>query len=242
MKKIRILSLYSEAFDLNGDFRNAEAFAKKIGEMGYEAELELCGIGDEIDPDSADIIFMGNGKPQNISAAEGHFLKYKDKILSAAENGKPFVVTGSANMLLGKSMSFLDGTELEGIGLLDCTCAEFDGLYVTTAVLEPDFAPQQHVFGAYYRFAEQNFITPNEHPLFKVLKAGKNEKGALGMTEGVHYKNVFATWCLGPVLVRNPVMMKKILQDTLGDDYRETDFSLEEKAAELLLQEPFGNP
>lgn len=242
MKKIKILSLYSEAFDLNGDFRNAEAFAKRIEEMGYEAELVLCGIGEDFDPLDCDIIFMGNGKPHNVSAACGHFLEHGEKLLAAAEGGKPFVVTGSANMLLGKTLRFLDGTELEGIGLLNCESTEFDGLYVSTAVLEPDFAPEKRVFGAYYRYAEQRFNTPNEHPLFTVLKADKNGAGALSETEGYHYKNVFATWCLGPVLIRNPLMMRKVLMDTLGEDYRETDFSLEEKAAELLLQEPFGNP
>lgn len=242
MKKIRILSLYSEAFDLNGDFRNAQAFAKRIEEMGYEAEMVDCGIGDRFDPMEYDIVFCGNGKPQNVSAAGGHFLAYGEKIISAIEAGKTFVFTGSANMLLGKTMSFLDGTKCEGIGITDCDCAEFDGLYVTTAVLEPNFAPSERVFGAYYRYAEQKSRTPNPNPLFKVIKTGKTGTGALEETEGTHYKNLYATWCLGPILVRNPLMMRKVLHDVLGDDYVETDFSLEEKAAELLLAEPFGNP
>ena len=54
-------------------------------------------------------------------------------------------------------------------------------------------------------------------------------------SEGTYYKNLFATWCLGPVLVRNPLMMKEVLHCVLGEDYRETDFSLEEKAQEKLI-------
>ena len=38
MKKIKILNLYGEALDLNGDGKNVTAFEKRICEMGYEAE------------------------------------------------------------------------------------------------------------------------------------------------------------------------------------------------------------
>ena len=49
--------------------------------------------------------------------------------------------------------------------------------------------------------------------------------------------NLFATWCLGPMLVRNPVIMREVLHCVLGEDYRETDFSLEEKAVKMTIEE-----
>ena len=49
--------------------------------------------------------------------------------------------------------------------------------------------------------------------------------------------NLFATWALGPVLARNPVMLKEVLRLVLGEDYRETDFSLEQRAVDMILAE-----
>ncbi len=235
MKKIKILNLYGEALDLNGDGKNVTAFEKRIREMGYEAETETLGVGDKIDFSGYDIVFLTHGKPHNVSAISSDFIKHKEAVLDYIESGKVFVVTGSSNMLFGKSFSMLDGKTYEGIGLFDCEAEEFDSLYVSDAVLAPEFAPEEKMFGTYYRCESVEFNTPNENRLFKVLKADSG-KGSVGEGEGCRYKNLFATWCLGPVLVRNPIMMKEVLHCVLGEDYRETDFSLEEKAAKMLVE------
>ena len=117
-----------------------------------------------------------------------------------------------------------------------CAAEEFDSLYVSDAVLVPEFAPEEKMFGTYYRCESVKYNTPNENRLFRVLKADSG-KGSVGEGEGCRYKNLFATWCLGPVLVRNPLMMKEVLHCVLGEDYRETDFSLEEKAVKMTIEE-----
>ena len=236
MRKIRILNLYGEALDLNGDGKNVTAFEKRIAEMGYEYETVSLGVDEEIDFSGYDVVIMTHGKPHNVSALSEHFAKYKENIMENIENGKVFVVTGSSNMLLGKSFSMLDGKTYEGIGLFDCTAEEFDSLYVSDAVLVPDFAPEEKIFGSYYRCESVKFNTPNENRLFSVVKTDEG-KGSIGSGEGCHYKNLFATWCLGPVLVRNPVMMREVLHCVLGENYRETDFSLEEKAVKMIIEE-----
>ena len=236
MKKIKILNLYGEALDLNGDGKNITAFEKRLSEMGYEFETETLGVGDEIELSGYDIVFMTHGKPHNVSAISEHFIKYKDNILNYIESGKTFVATGSSNMLFGKKFKMLDGETYKGIGLFDCTAKEFDGLYVSDAVLVPEFAPEEKMFGIYYRCESVKFDSPNENRLFKVIKADEG-KGSVGEWEGCRYKNLFATWCLGPMLVRNPVIMREVLHSVLGENYRETDFSLEEKAVKMTIEE-----
>ena len=236
MKKIKILNLYGEALDLNGDGKNITAFEKRLYEMGYEFETETIGVGDEIEISGYDIVFMTHGKPHNVSAISEHFIKYKDNILNYIESGKTFVATGSSNMLFGKKFKMLDGETYKGIGLFDCTAKEFDGLYVSDAVLVPEFAPEEKMFGIYYRCESVKFDSPNENRLFKVIKADEG-KGSVGEWEGCRYKNLFATWCLGPMLVRNPVIMREVLHSVLGENYRETDFSLEEKAVKMTIEE-----
>ncbi len=236
MRTIKILDIYGEALSLNGDGKNITAFAKHIAEMGYSYEITRIGIDDEINFDGYDIVFMTHGKPHIVSALSGHFIKYKEHILDQIEKGKPFVVTGSANMLLGKSFKMLDGKTYQGVGFLDCICEEFDGLYVSDAVLVPEFAPEERIFGAYYRCEAVKYNTPNGNRLFRVEKADPGA-GSVGTSEGTYYKNLIATWCLGPVFIRNPLMMRKLLKTVLGEDYKETDFYLEEKAQKKLIEE-----
>ncbi len=236
MRKIKVLNLYGEALGLNGEIKNIEAFEKRLDEMGYEHERETLGVGDEINFENYDIVFMTHGKPHNVSAISEDFALYKNNVLNYIEQGKTFVVTGSANMLLGKSFTMLDGKTYNGIGLFDCEAAEFDGLYVSDAVLVPKFAPEEKVFGAYYRCEDVKYNSESKNPLFTVVKAGSG-KGAVCGTEGERLNNLFATWALGPVLARNPIMMKEVLHCVLGEDYRETDFSLEEKAIKMIINE-----
>ena len=236
MKKINILNLYGEALDLNGDGKNITAFEKRLSEMGYEYETKTLGVGDEIDVSGYDIVFLTHGNPHNVSAISEHFIKYKDNILEYIESGKTFVATGSSNMLFGKKFKMLDGETYKGIGLFDCTAKEFDGLYVSDAVIVPEFAPEEKMFGIYYRCESVKFYSPNKNRLFKVIKADEG-KGSVGEGEGCRYKNLFATWCLGPMLVRNPVIMREVLHSVLGENYRETDFSLEEKAVKMTIEE-----
>lgn len=92
------------------------------------------------------------------------------------------------------------------------------------------------MFGIYYRCENVIDSDPAKDSLFKVVKSDSG-KGAVIGYEGKRYKNLLATWCLGPVLVRNPLMMKEALHCVLGEDYRETDFSLEEKAVKMIIEE-----
>ena len=103
MKTVKILNLYGEALDLNGDGKNVSAFEKRIAEMGYDYVTDTLGVGDKIDFSAYDIVFLTHGKPHNVSALSTDFIKYKEDIINNIEAGKTFVVTGSSNMLLGKS-------------------------------------------------------------------------------------------------------------------------------------------
>lgn len=237
MRKIKILDLYGQALGLNGEEKNITAFGKRLEEMGYEYEISEQGVGDEINTEGFDIVFMTHGKPCNIAAVSEHFAKYKEHVLSQIEAGQPFVVTGSATMLMGKGFRLLDGKEYPGLGLMGCCSEEFDGLFVGGAVLAPDFAPEEKVYGVYYRFADVIFDSPNEKPLFKAVYSYGMGGKPVEKEEGLHYKNLFASWSLGPLLVRNPVMMREVLKTVLKEDYKETDFSLEEKAVGMIISE-----
>ena len=53
--------------------------------------------------------------------------------------------------------------------------------------------------------------------------------------EGIHYKNFFGTYLLGPLLIRNPYLLDYILSNFLGDKYKEKD-NADKKAYEEYLK------
>ena len=68
MRNIKILNLYNEALELNGDTMNVTAFTNRLDEMGYGYEISTAGVGEEADFSAFDIVFVCHGKPHNVSA------------------------------------------------------------------------------------------------------------------------------------------------------------------------------
>ena len=66
---------------------------------------------------------------------------------------------------------------------------------------------------------------------------GYSDNEKTGGAEGTLYKNFFGTWSLGPVLVRNPCLMREVLRRLLGEDSRECDYALEQEALDRVLRE-----
>lgn len=235
MRKINILNLYGSALGHNGDDKNILAFEKQLEAIGLDWDEREMSVEDKLDFSDADIIFMTHGKPGNIAAISEHFSAYRKEVADAVEAGKIFVVTGASCLLWGRSFTTLDGRVHAGICAFDEDSTEFDGLYVSDAVLKPSFS-DEHMFGCYYKYVETVENAPNRIPLFTVLSAGEG-KGAVGETEGHQYKGLYTTWALGPVMLRNPVMMREILRKVAGEDYREPNLSLEERAVKKTLAE-----
>ena len=61
MRNIKILNLYNEALELNGDTMNVTAFTNRLDEMGYGYEISTAGVGEEADFSAFDIVFVCHG-------------------------------------------------------------------------------------------------------------------------------------------------------------------------------------
>ena len=233
--KIKILHLYAEAMDLYGDKKNLEVLCQRIRESGNEVEVNTCDIWDEMVLDGYDLVYMGHGKARNLAAMAPHFRKYAETIKEHIENGQLWFVTGNARELLGKDFSTVSGEKVEGIGLFEYSGVETNKVFVADMIGKAAFDESLTCYGFANRTAYLTYPNGNQHPLFKDAKGfgdGEKEDGC----EGTLYKNFFATWAMGPVLVRNPGLMKELLR-RLGIALASCDFSLEEKALELVLAE-----
>ncbi len=231
-----ILHLYSDTMDLYGDSFNVTAIANRLREMGDNCEILCANLGDDFDPMAADLIYMGHGKARNLAAIAPHFLSHGAAIKEAVEAGKIFLVTGSSRMLFGESFETYAHKIQEGLGLFPYTGVETGQVFTGDVVAHTRFDPSLRTYGFVNRTAY--LVGENTHPLFDVQIGPGDGDGASAADhlEGTLYRNFFGTWQMGPLLARNPGLLREILRRLTGSE-PEYDDSLEKKALELTLSE-----
>ncbi len=234
MRNIKILHLYSKSMDLYGDYKNLTALSQRIAETGNNVEITTAELFEELCFEGYDMVYMGHGKARNLQAVAEHFVPYGDKVKEQIENGQLWLVIGNSRELFGKSFTTPDGEVVEGIGLFDYTGVETSKVFVSDMMGQPTFDTEAAVYGFANRTAY--LVGENKYPLFNVMY-GFSDGDKPDVSEGTLYKNFFGTWSLGPVLPRNPSFMREILKRLLEGDYKECDFTLEEKALDLVLSE-----
>ena len=236
MKELKILHLYSDLLDLYGDYTNVTAVRRAAAQLGYESVVTEVQLGEPIDPAGYDFIYIGHGKARNLAAAAPHFRQYADAITAAVENGTVFLVTGNARFLFGGSFQTPDGEET-GIGLFAYHGTETGKVFTGDVVSRPVFDESVRCYGFVNRTS--HLTGENPYPLFKVLR-GPGDGETPNGTEGTLYRNFFGTWQMGPVLVRNPALLREVLHRITGEDCSGLDLSLQERALEITLAE-FGD-
>ena len=234
MKHIRILHLYSNALDLYGDYKNLTVLQRRIAETGNTSDITEINLDEVIDPTGCDFVYIGHGKARNLAAVAPHFVQYGDTIRTAIEGGQVWFVTGNARELFGQRFTTPTGETLPGIGLFDYTGVETDKVFVSDMLARPAYDENARVYGFINRTAY--LVGENRYPLFTVL-SGCGDGETPDGKEGTLYRNFFATWAMGPMLARNPSMLRELLHRLLGEDYRECDMRLEEKALALVTAE-----
>ncbi len=230
---MKILHLYSDLLDLYGDVFNIRLIKQKSMQMGVECEIINKTIGDDVDFADYDMIYIGHGKGRNVAAASDDFCARGAEFIKAVEDGKFCLITGNARQLLGKSFESWDGGTKNGIGLFDYTAVETREVYCCDVVSTSVFSSKTKCFGFINRTA--HLIGENAHPLFNVLKGSGDDTES--KQEGNHYKNLYATWQMGPLLARNPFLLKIVLKELLGEKYSEFDTTIEDEALRITLSE-----
>ncbi|MBR5783192.1 MAG: hypothetical protein IKY33_03090 [Clostridia bacterium] len=234
MRNIKILHIYSKALDLYGDYKNLTVLSQRIRETGNQVEIITAELFENLEFSGFDMVYIGHGKVKNLAAVAAHFVPYADKVKEQIENGQVWFVTGNASELFGQSFTTPDGGEIKGIGLFDYKGVETNKVFVSDMIGRPVFDKEETVYGFANRTAYLE--GENKYPLFEVIDGFSNGKTPDGK-EGTLYKNFFATWSMGPVLSRNPALMREILKRLLKEDYKECDYTLEQQALELVLAE-----
>ena len=203
---IRILHFYPDLMSLYGSYANVSVLKRTLEQMGNTVSVEPVVLGQEIDFSGADFVYMGAGTERSQKAALADFVRFGDAVKAAAESGTAMLFVGTAMELLGKTITDDAGKTYAGLALGSFTSVQGKRRIVGDVCGNTDLYPET-VVGF---MNKSSIVSGVETPLLTDLKMGFGNEKALS-PEGFRCKNVFASQLTGPILVKNPRLLDKVI-------------------------------
>lgn len=216
---INILHLFPDMLNLYGDNGNIECIRKRLLWRDIDVSVSRHKFKDgTIDFENADIVFLGGGSDKEQEQVRCELLKYKNELKSFVENGKTLIAVCGGFELLGQYIE-RNGEKTAGLGILDIYTEVSDNKsrFIGNVILKSDFL-DSYITG-FENHSGKVFLN-GYAPLGKVI-AGYGNNGE-DKSEGVIYKNLFASYLHGPLFPKNPKLCDYILTNTLKHKF--TDF------------------
>ena len=233
-RTIRAVHLYPVTMNTYGDRGNVISLTRRAEWRGIDIDWRQVELGEPA-PEQADLVFMGGGQDRVQHAiAEDLRLRHGWLARLAAEGAAIFAVCAGLQ-LLGRRYIAADGSELEGLGLLDLeTLAARPGEWrlIGNVVAEVASPSGTRVLAGFENHGGRTRLG-SARPLGRVLLGyGNNgEDGGEGVCDGT----MMATYLHGPVLPKNAWLTDRLLSLALAhsgadDGLAELDDSFEDAA------------
>lgn len=224
--KVKILHLYYDIMNLYGEYGNVVALKRHLIQQGFEVEVEYSSLNDEKKFDVYDVIYMGCGTELNQIAVLKDLYKDAKSLKEAIDKGTVAIFTGNSFELLGSKID-----DHDGLNILNFQTQKGDRIIsdviCTSKILDKKVVGFINTSG---------HVSSNDNSLFDV------EWGANAKKDGISYKNLIGTHIIGPLLIKNPEVLKYIVNKICiakGTIYEEKneDYLYEERAYDIVLKE-----
>lgn len=214
---LRVCALYPELMNIYADRGNLLLLQRRCEWRGIGFELSASDLGEPLDPDAADLFYMGGGqdRDQKLCALDLAEVK-RDGIHAAAARGAAMLAVCGGYQLLGHSYELGEET-LPGVGLVDLKTVRSDGpRLIGNVAIEVDLGEGPRVLAGFENHGGRTHLGAGEQPLGKVLRGHGND-GRSGV-EGVRRGNVIGTYLHGPLLPKNAWLADWLIARALGRD------------------------
>jgi CobQ-like glutamine amidotransferase family enzyme len=200
---LRVCALYPDLMNIYADRGNLLLLERRCEWRGLGFELQASGLGDRLDPDSADLYYIGGGqdRDQKLCALDLAEVK-RDALHAVAERGGVILAVCGGYQLLGHSYQ-LGEESLPGAGLVDLHTVRADGTrLIGNVAIEVELEPgERRVLAGFENHGGRTHLGSATRPLGRVLN-GHGNNGADGY-EGVRDRGVIGTYLHGPLLPKN---------------------------------------
>lgn len=204
---VKILHFYPDLMSLYGSYANVSIVKRTLEQMGNSVTVERILPGAQADLTSADFLFMGAGTERAQKAALADFLRFAPALSEAAQHGMVMLFAGNSMELLGQSITDSDGKLYEALSLAPFTSVQgteryVEDVYAHTALYD---AP---VVGFMNKCSNLFGV---DFPLLTSMDMGYGND-APQSPEGYCKRHIFATELTGPVLIKNPELLRVVIR------------------------------
>jgi lipid II isoglutaminyl synthase (glutamine-hydrolysing) len=229
---LRVCALYPDLLNIYADRGNLLLLERRCAWRGIGFELAGAGLGDPLDPDAHDLLYIGGGQDRDQALCARDMVETKREALHAAagRGAVVFAVCGGYQ-LLGHGYELGD-ERLPGVGLVDLDTVREDGprLIGNVAIELEDGT----TLAGFENHGGRTHLGPGATPLGRVLRGHGNDgrSGFEGVRGGPH-GTVVGTYLHGPLLPKNAHFADWLIATALGlapRDLAPLDDALEDAA------------
>lgn len=219
-RSLRVCALYPDLMNIYADRGNLRLLERRCAWRGIAFALTGVGIGEPLDPDGADLYYIGGGqdRDQRLCAADLATVK-RAALHAAAARGALVLAVCGGYQLLGHSYELGD-ERLPGAGLLDLRTVRADGpRLIGNAAIEVrlDAAGGRRVLAGFENHAGRTLLGAGVAALGRILRGHGNNgaDGGEGARGGPH-GNVIGTYLHGPLLPKNAWLADWLIARAVG--------------------------
>jgi lipid II isoglutaminyl synthase (glutamine-hydrolysing) len=218
--QLRVCALYPDLMNIYADRGNLLLLRRRCEWRGIGFELLRSDLGEPLDPDAADLFYMGGGQDRDQRLCAFDLAEAKrDGLHAAAGRGAAMLAVCGGYQLLGHTYELGEET-LPGAGLLDLRTVRSDGpRLIGNVAIEVDLGPEaggRRVLAGFENHGGRTQLGPAAQPLGRVLRGYGND-GESGV-EGVRRGNAIGTYLHGPLLPKNVWLADWLIARALGRD------------------------
>jgi CobQ-like glutamine amidotransferase family enzyme len=198
-----VCALYPDLMNIYADRGNLLLLERRCNWRGIGFSVTASGLGDRLDPDAAELYYIGGGQDRDQELCALDLVEVKrDALHAVADRGAVVLAVCGGYQLLGRTYQLGD-RELPGVGLVDVMTVRADGpRLIGNVAIEVELEPgTRRVLAGFENHGGRTHLGPNERPLGRVLN-GHGNNGRDGH-EGVRRGNVIGTYLHGPLLPKN---------------------------------------
>jgi hypothetical protein len=202
--------------NIYADRGNLLLLQRRCAWRGLGFELTAARLGEELDPHSADVFYIGGGQDRDQSLCARDLASVKrDALHAAAARGAVILAVCGGYQLLGHSYQ-LGAETLPGVGLVDLETVRSDGpRLIGNVAIEVELVPgERRVLAGFENHAGRTVLAGGAAPLGRVLR-GHGNNGSDGH-EGVRAGSVIGTYLHGPLLPKNAWFGDWLIRTALG--------------------------
>ncbi len=193
--------LYPDQLNLYGDRGNILTLQQRCRWRGINLRVVELGIGDALDPDAYDLLFIGGGQDRDQAPVAQDLYETKSIGLWASiEDDMPVLAVCGGYQLLAHYYRPASGPDLKGLGVFDAWTVH-RGARAPRCIGDIALNWNGQTLVGFENHGGQTYLG-TARPLGKVLKGfGNNTQDG---TEGAIYRNAFGTYLHGSLLPKNP--------------------------------------